>query len=77
MSLADGSRKICGIPARLALAFVPFTNAVILGYGINIACRLGLFPPQATVPAGRREMSRRELTPAARPRFSQRSSLPR
>ena len=35
--LVDGSRKICGILAQLAPASSPFTTAVILGYGVNIA----------------------------------------
>ena len=37
--LVDGTRKICGILAQLAPASSPFTTAVILGYGINIAQR--------------------------------------
>ena len=47
--LVDGSRKICGILAQLAPASSPFTTAVILGYGINIAQAPGTLPtPQAT-----------------------------
>lgn len=37
--LVDGSRKICGILAQLAPASSPFTTAIILGYGINVAQR--------------------------------------
>ena len=37
--LVDGERKICGILAQLAPASSPFTTAVILGYGINVAQR--------------------------------------
>ena len=47
--LVDGSRKICGILAQLAPASSPFTTAVILGYGVNIAQAPGTLPtPQAT-----------------------------
>ena len=47
--LVDGSRKICGILAQLAPASSPFTTAVILGYGINIAQDSDhLATPQAT-----------------------------
>ena len=35
--LVDEARKICGILAQLAASSSPFTTAVILGYGINIA----------------------------------------
>ena len=37
--LVDGERKICGILAQLAPASSPFTTAIILGYGINVAQR--------------------------------------
>ena len=41
--------KICGILAQLAPASSPFTTAVILGYGVNIAQAPGTLPtPQAT-----------------------------
>ena len=47
--LVDGTRKICGILAQLAPASSPFTTAVILGYGINIAQAPVTLPtPQAT-----------------------------
>ena len=47
--LVDGTRKICGILAQLAPASSPFTTAVILGYGINIAQDADhLATPQAT-----------------------------
>ena len=47
--LVDGTRKICGILAQLAPASSPFTTAVILGYGINIAQDSDhLATPQAT-----------------------------